>query len=162
MSSHQHLMWQSFRASRLAMVAFVAGAAALAGCVDDPAEPGSAPTGQVEQASGADASCTNWVATGQGPLGGPNSVAADCRQANGVFHHTEVWLPGCLGNNNGLLVWSGNGFFDRSCNACSVGIDPSFGPTWICSCANAAGQFQRAAAILGVGLTNSNGNLVCP
>lgn len=149
----------SFSVSKLLMVAFIGCVAVLGGCVDDAGE--SPATDQVEQASGAVWSCTNWSAVGQGPRGGANSIAADCQAVDGSWRRTEAWMPGCVGNQNGLLVWSRNGFFDRSCSNCYVDARDSSLIFFICNCSNAAGSWGLTGININ-GLTNSNGNLVCP
>lgn len=154
--------------SHLMAGAVLAGVATLAGCAADQ-DPDAAGAGQVAQAVGAVATCANWRPAGQGPLGGPNSVAAECKDVSGVFRPTEVWLPGCLANNNGSLVWAQDGFFDRSCQNCGIeaGIaQPGGGLTvaFACSCASANGNmpFARNTRINLDALTNVNGTLLCP
>ena len=112
-------------------------------------------------AAGATSTCTNWRGSGSGPLGGgPNTVTADCKTTSGTIKTSSVWLPGCLANDNGQLVWRKDGYYDRSCRSLAFWPDAQGKPT-TAECKTKSGSWVRAIAFMDQ-LSNMNGTLVCP
>jgi hypothetical protein len=106
-------------------------------------------------------SCIFFWAAGTGPLGGPNSIGAQCLSATQDWVQSEVWLPGCMGNDNGRLVWGGR-YFDRSCRNCAVSQNGPYSGAWFaCDCQRADGRWTRSGLGVSDYLTNRNGYLTC-
>lgn len=121
---------------------------------------GAAAEARVEK-GGAVNTCFNWRASGWGALGGPNSVTADCRNYAGQLVTSEVWLPVCMGNAWGNLVYGGQ-WFDRSCGNC--GLHTEFRPEryrFVCDCDRGDGSFQQTNIPISDYLTNYDGQLYC-
>lgn len=126
----------------------------------DVGAPTDEPAGAIEK-TGAGNSCQKWLTTGAGPLGGPNSVQALCTKANGNYVFSEAWLPGCMGNNDGRLVWGGR-YFDRSCKGCKLERFPVEARAWFtCQCARTDGSWLQSSIEISYYLTNRNGQLTC-
>lgn len=123
-------------------------------------------------AGGALRSCHTWTATGRGPNGGPNSVAAWCARKNGSWNWTELWLPGCMaavGNGStSSLRWVRAGYFDRVCRDCWVGADRNAGTIrpYGCTCKLSNSDRWAPYGIWSTinlnDLDNWDGNLHCP
>lgn len=155
-------MSQRSSSSFFALAALFAGAVAVAGgCAAFTEDPASMSAGETQQAVGAPQTCVDWWMSGQGPLGGPNTVNAKCLNTANLFIDTSVWLPGCLGNFNGRLGWARDGFFDRSCTACRLVVASSTHVLLGCNCLTETKALTGSGIELD-GLTNVNGALVCP
>lgn len=102
---------------------------------------------------------------GTAPMGGPNIVYAKCRSISGAYQANTLWLPAVLGNSNGRVVPSINGYYDRSCRNLSYvkqqyAGDPNH---WIVQysglCQASTGAWFATTFDLADLLNNNNGNL---
>jgi hypothetical protein len=107
-----------------------------------------------------DGTCLGLSATGTGPLGGANSVAGRCFNANHQLVDSVVWLPGCIGNNDGQLVWGGL-YFDRSCRNCVLEFALPHEYRLSCTCRRANGAWVNDTIQVSEYLWNRNGQLSC-
>ena len=118
-------------------------------------------------AGGAANTCINWRGTGNNPLdGSPNSMTAQCKNKAGSYVTTTAWLPGCVGNSNGRLIWAKDGYFDRSCKNCRVmpvSVAPKPVYAMVCDCKMPSSIFWRLSTAISMdALSNWDGKLVCP
>jgi hypothetical protein len=111
---------------------------------------------------GATSSCLGLWASGTSPNGGPNSVSGRCFTRDGKTRDSQAWLPGCMGNDNGQLVWGGR-YFDRSCRDCRLEMALPLPATYrmSCECRRGDGRWVWSSMIVSDYLTNNDGYLTC-
>src|SRR5258708_7775907 len=102
--------------------------ASEAGCLASTEEPTTEKLDKAEHAlsGGFVNSCDsgNLHLSGGGPDGSPNVLEANCdcggwgwgcqaeHTGSGYAKWGKVWLPACLGNNDGVLTWQRDGYYD--------------------------------------------------